>query len=312
MHTIDWLAFKPLPGCTSPHAQMILTQLLRTGKAPPSAGWHVSIGQGDCLCCEVSTPKSWQENGKCIVLVHGLGGSHNSPYMVRMARKLYAKGHKVVRVNLRGCGSGRLLSKLPYHAGTSFDIEYVLKGLRELHPTCEITLIGFSLGANIALKLAGELESSASELFQSCIAVTPPVDLVETVRLLATSENRLYHNYFLKRLREQAEPFTQIRASSLTEFDDTVVAPFWGYKSASHYYEDASSKRFLSNITIPVRMLYAMDDPFISMKALDAVSLPGNITVHATKYGGHMGFLGKAKGHFLYWLDYQLLRWIEI
>ena len=71
---------------------------------------------------------------KTIVMVHGLGGSDASTYMIRIGNKFFDEGYKVVRVNLRGCGSGNELSKLPYHGGTSSDLLSVFKHLKYQTP----------------------------------------------------------------------------------------------------------------------------------------------------------------------------------
>jgi predicted alpha/beta-fold hydrolase len=215
----------------------------------------------------------------------------------------------VVRVNLRGCGSGRGLSKLPYNAGTSEDVKAVLVALKREQPESETILVGFSLGGNIVVKLAGELGESAERLLTKSIAVCPPLDLAKAVRLIEKKENRLYHSHYVKTISKQARCFSSQVVSSLYEFDDKITAPLWGYKSADAYYQDASGLGFLSKIQHPCSLLFAMDDPFVSFD-FEREALSSNVQIYATQHGGHMGFLGKAKGHFYHWLDYQLLEWI--
>lgn len=84
---------------------MILAAYRSSGAAPPTKCWLVELEKGDQLSCEVSEPLQWKEDQKTVLLIHGLGGSHASGYMVRLARKLYLKGLKAIRVNLRGSGS---------------------------------------------------------------------------------------------------------------------------------------------------------------------------------------------------------------
>ena len=104
---------------------------------------------------KLSTPRGWQPQDPTAVLLHGLCGGHRSSYMQRLARKLWRSGLRAVRMNLRGCGSGRGLARYPYHSGRSADVLAVLESLLQTTPQSPATLIGFSLGGNIVLKLAG-------------------------------------------------------------------------------------------------------------------------------------------------------------
>ena len=119
-----------------------------------------------------------------VLLLHGLCGCHHSPYMRRLAWKLLRHGLRAVRMNLRGCGSGRGLARYPYHSGRSADVLAGLDSLYQEAPASPVTLVGFSLGGNIVLKLAGELSVRVPENLQRVIAVCPPADLVACSRAL--------------------------------------------------------------------------------------------------------------------------------
>jgi len=302
------LNFKPLTGTSSSHLQTIISALLPPGISPPSENQIVDLGSNEFLSCEVSTPATWKESDQTAVLVHGMGGSHASNYMVRMAQKLYLRGQKVIRVNLRGCGSGKELSKLLYHAGTSQDILKILFDLKQKFPASEIALIGFSLGGNIILKLAGELGLEAKKLVKVFIAVSAPLNLAESVSKIQEKKNCLYHLYYLKRIRAQSG---NQKIATLYAFDDQITAPSWGYKSANDYYEACSSLHFLPHIQQSTHLLFAQDDPFISLDQLQEMTLPSAINVWTTEKGGHLGFLGKtATSKSFYWMDELLLNWI--
>jgi len=302
------LNFKPFFGLSSKHLQMIISAFIPKGRSPLSQQWLIDIGNGDKLSCEVSTPKNWKDYQKIIVLIHGLGGSHQSNYMVRMARKLHHKGNKVVRVNLRGCGSGQGLSKLPYSAGNSHDVLKVLHALKAETPNSEIIVVGFSLGANTALKLAGELGMDAKKLVQAFIAICPPFDLEHTVRLIEKKMHYFYHQYFLKKIFQQSIPWTAQKFQSLYKFDNEITSPYWGYVDAEEYYQNCSSKHFLNKILVPCYILSAEDDPFVSLEGIENIPMSNHVHLWTTKYGSHMGFISRTK---LHWLDNQILQWIE-
>lgn len=306
------LNFRPLPGLTSNHLQMVVASLLPPGKAPPSERWLVPIGGGDQLSCEVSTPSQWRSSDPTVVLIHGLGGSYSSRYMIRMARKLYLTGRKVVRVNLRGCGSGRGLSKLLYHAGNSKDLLIVLQSLRNMNPISEIKVIGFSLGGNIILKLAGELGLESKSLVKTFIAVCPPIDLKQVVESIREKRNRLYHRHYLKHIREQAGLKNSQKIWNLYQFDDLFTAPAWGYKGAIEYYQACSSIRFIPQIQQETHILFAKDDPFITFDQFKTIFLPKSVHIWVTEKGGHMGFLGNTSSkNTPYWMDNLLLKWLD-
>lgn len=302
---IQKLHFEAIKGLSSGHVQTIVGGFHKPPTVPPSKSWHVALGNDDFLSCEVSQPSTSFQ--KIVVLIHGLGGSDSSHYMVRMAQKLYDSRIMAVRVNLRGCGSGIYLSSLPYHGGRSQDLLAVLQALKGQYPAQEIYVIGYSLGANIALKLAGELGSDASKLIKTTVGICGPLDLGHTVARMVQPKYRLYHNYFLKKVSEQAAPWLRSPVRSIYEFDSQVITPLWGFSDAEEFYQHSSSIHYLSNIQHPCYLLFAEDDPFISRDIIKAASQAARGTptkLLVTKKGGHMGFLGKtSKAHNHHWLD---------
>jgi uncharacterized protein len=313
MANIRWLDFCPLLGLSSSHLQTILPICMGGGEPPLTKSWIVDLQDGDRLCCEVSIPPDWKEGGKTVVLVHGLGGCHESPYMIRMARKFYETGKRVVRVNLRGCGTGKGMAKRPYNAGTSGDLLEVLQALKKDSSHSDLTVIGFSMGGNIVLKLAGELGDHAEKWVHAFIAICPPLDICHSLLLLDKTNNYLYRRYYLKSVASQGMSWlNNLEIESLLEFDQLVTAPLWGYKSAMEYYESCSSRHFLPEIKHRTHILFAMDDPFISMSILNDIAVPQQVNIWVTQYGGHMGFIGKTPTQYeSKWMDYLLLNWIE-
>jgi hypothetical protein len=312
MIKVKKLNFKPLPGFSSKHLQTILPNYLAKGNAPLSKNYPVILNDNDCLSCEISTPLNWVPHHKTVVLVHGIGGSHSSCYMVRITRKLHDKGIRVVRVNLRGVGSGIGLSKLPYHGGTSFDVLEVLRSLKTSMPLSDVILIGFSLGGNVILKLAGELGVNAKKYVKTFISISAPIDLAHSISMIEKPENHIYHQYFVKNVNKQGKSWLNQKIKSLSEYDNNVTAPIWGFKNANDYYENCSSLAFLSKITEPTHLVFSLDDPFVCTRNLKNVTLPENVNIWVSKYGGHMGFLGNTPNtKHIFWMDQLLLNWID-
>lgn len=289
---------------------------------PISVQKFVLLPDGDRLSLEITTPPDWKPSDWTVFFVHGLCGSHKSPYLVRMTNALQARGIRVVRLNMRGCGSGKGHAKYPYHCGRSDDVFQALKVVKKEHSQSPILLIGFSMGANIVLKLAGEMGSLIHSFIERIIAISPPVEIFKSIQMLGTSCNRVYEKYFYQLLRNEVYyrhgKFKELpkiklpRDLKIYEFDQLYTAPIGGFVSAMDYYDKASSAHLVGEITIPAKILFSEDDPIICHTSLDAYHLPSNIEVYKTKKGGHMGYLGTSEGkRCFYWLDTLILDWIS-
>ncbi|WP_165700565.1 YheT family hydrolase [Alienimonas californiensis] len=158
--------FRPHRLLRGGHAQT-LAAVYWTGTAPflaplPGARFRrhrVDLGDGDALALHDLTPPDWSLGDPVALLVHGLGGSADSPYMVRIAAKLAALGVRAVRMDHRTCGAGADFSRQPYHAGLSGDVRaaaWFLCGPGGLCPGSPLGLAGFSMGGNMVLKTLGE------------------------------------------------------------------------------------------------------------------------------------------------------------
>ncbi|MGH9661798.1 MAG: YheT family hydrolase [Bryobacteraceae bacterium] len=250
-----------------------------------------------------------------IVMVHGLEGSGDSGYMVSLAQSGLDAGFRVSRFHMRTCGGTAHLCPTLYHAGLTSDLLWVLReyaraGRGPVH------LVGFSLGGNVVLKLAGELDSGGGELLHSVCAVSTPIDLAACARKLGRIENRLYEWRFLRRMcarlvatgRYRPEDFRGI--GSIWEIDDKITAPSFGMRGAEHYYGTMSSRLFLDRIRVPALVIQAKDDTFIPFEIFDHPAFRTNprLRLEATERGGHVGFISRRRPRF--WLDSRVLEWV--
>lgn len=316
------LPFEPYPFTDNPHKQTIFSSMFHFLFEPSSKQKLVRLPDGDRISLEITTPSSWKSTDLTVIFVHGLCGSHKSPNLVRMAKRLEPFGIRTVRYNMRGCGSGKGHAKHIYHSGRSEDVFESLKALKKESPDSPIVLVGFSLGGNIVLKLAGELNTLAKTFLIGVIAVSPPVELYSSVQMLGDPANAIYEKYFYRLLRADVHyrhkkfkdlpPIHLPKNLKLYEFDQLYTAPACGFESAIDYYNKCSSAHIVSDIAIPCKVLMSEDDPIISSSSLDSYILPSNVTVFKTKKGGHMGYLGRSEGRTgVYWLDSVLVDWIR-
>jgi hypothetical protein len=312
-------AFQTLPLLGNPHVQSVVAMFWRsTRESVPSVHRIVELPDGDKLVVVVSTPPEWRPDRRTAVMVHGLCGCYGSPYMIRMADKLYRHGIRAVRVNLRGCGSGAGLARQPYHSGRSDDVRQVIESLACESPESPVTLVGFSLGGNIVLKMVGEDGERPSGRLDSLISVSAPIDLAACSRLIEQPRNRIYDWYFVRRLRAGVEelhrffpdlpPLDLPRRLTLRGFDDLYTAPRSGFRDAADYYARASSGPLVERIVVPTLLLSSRDDPFIAASPFEQLPRRPNIDICLTDGGGHLGFLGFTGRSMDYrWMDERLV-----
>lgn len=320
--TVLPVCFRPLPLLGNAHAQTIVAMFWPSGREDfPSSHQLVELSDGDKLVVVISTPPAWRPNQRTVVLVHGLCGCHGSPYMVRMASKLVRLGLRAVRVNLRGCGSGVGLARQPYHSGRSEDVRAVLNWLARLAPESPVTLVGFSLGGNIVIKMAGEDGDHPAGRLDRLIGVSAPIDLNACSRLIEQPGNRVYDWYFVRRLladvRERQRFFPDLPPLQLPPrltlrmFDDLYTAPRSGFRDAMDYYTQSSSAPLIERIAVRTLLLSSRDDPFIAATSFENVPSRPHIEVRLIDNGGHLGFVGfTGKPMNFRWMDQTLLDWI--
>jgi len=312
------LPFDPLPFFSGSHQQTIFGSFFSFQRQPPSSRKLIELPDKDKISLEITTPKNWKPTNPTVIMLHGLCGSHKSPYLVRITKKLAKKGIRSVRFNLRGCGSGKGLAKGIYHCGRSEDVLIALKELKKESPESPIVLIGFSIGGSIVLKLAGELGDEAKKYLVKVIGINAPIDIKKSLELFAHTKNRIYERYFSKKLYAEVEyrhkKFPELgqhnlpKNFKLREFDELYTAPQSGYKDIEEYYLECSAVHKVQDITIDCNILVSQDDPIIYPNTLDDIELPPNIKYYKTKKGGHLGYIGKRPFH---WIDQVTINWIN-
>jgi predicted alpha/beta-fold hydrolase len=249
----------------------------------------------------------WQVDAKAcptIVVWHGIEGSTASNYMQATAEKGFRAGFNVVRVNFRNCGGTEHLTSTIYHGGLSADLGAVVKELLEKDHLSRMFLVGFSLGGNLVLKLAGEYGDSPPKEILGVCAVSPSIDLSASADLIMTRANWIYHRDFMRRLklriRTNQKLYPEIydiseldQAHTIKEFDDRFTSRAHGFANADDYYHRSSSLRVVDRIHIPTLIVHAKDDPFIPFASLldPAVTENPYILLLAPEGGGHVAFI---------------------
>ena len=277
-----------------------------------------------------------------VIVTHGLGGSTKRYGLRRISKKLLDEGYIVFKLNLRGAGSGRYLSSSNYSAKCSKDIISVVSFLRNKFKEEKeayrlndkyfpIFGIGLSLGGTIFLNACIDYKSKNTEkLFDGLACVSSPLDLLSCSQCIDKPRNFIYQKWLISRLKSQvlksqynnedliAKDIIKRKLKkikTIREFDDSLTAPSWGYKSVNDYYQDASplSKIITFYEKLPVCLfIHAKDDPWVPYKSTFELKnliskKQKKFLILITEKGGHNGF-HSPKGC---WSDNVVSQWIN-
>jgi predicted alpha/beta-fold hydrolase len=322
-----WLnPFEPHRGLANGHLQTIVGNFLpRPAFRLSTASETVEVDpfDGSRVLCHCH----WQQQEVrserlTLVLVHGLEGSSNSRYIQGIAVRAFAAGMNVVRMNMRNCGESDALTPTLYHSGRSADVAAVVNHFTARFNLKRVALVGYSMGGNLVLKLAGEW--GARPPLVAVATVCSVIDLAPSADALHEPANRVYEWHFLRglmrRFHRKAALFPEIYKSggigpvrSIRDFDQKIVAPYCGFRDADDYYYRAASARVIDRIAVPTFILCAHDDPFIRLYPETRAAILANphIAFVETGHGGHCAFLGRRSADGIHWAEATVVRYLQ-
>jgi len=225
--------FIPAPFSTNPHFQTIAGVYVR--KYPYYAYWNTKLWlqsitnspnneilEDDTMYWDrrqrINTPDGdffdvdWKYSSGIIkgkvVIQHGLEANSNSSLCIELAESYVSKGFDVACINFRGCSGEPNLTNGAYHLGFTDDMKYFLS-IISLGTNVPIYLVGFSLGANVILKLLGELGTAAKDKFNikgAAVNSAPFNTEIHYLEMLKPGINRyVYTPNFMKTLKQKAK-----------------------------------------------------------------------------------------------------------
>lgn len=310
-------SFKPAWWLPGPHAQTLWSSIIRR-KPRLSLEWQqVELPDGDFIEMAWSGP----QNGKTVLVLHGLEGSINSSYATGIMNALNQRGYRACLMHFRGCGTRP--NRLPqwYHSGQTDDPQRIVEHLRQYMNIEVYAAIGFSLGGNVLLKWLGE-QGAAISLKRAAV-MSVPFMLADTAQRMSSGFSRIYQWHLINRLQRKykakfataATPL-EIDVDTLNTFwlfDDNVTAPLHGFQGVNDYYTQSSSRQFIPHIRIPTLILHARDDSFMyATTPPSSDELPDHVWLELTEHGGHVGFVGGViPGLAQYWGEHRLVEWID-
>ncbi len=259
------------------------------------------------------------------VIFHGLEGSYSSPYIKGIMKALSDKNQAVVLVHFRSCGKKDNLKAKTYHSGDTSDAIEYLKYLHKKYENANILTIGYSVGANMLLKLLGK--DFVDNFIQKSICVSPPLDLSICAKVLNSGFAKFYQIHLLKLLKEtllkkyERHDYKKLigldrirvdKISTIKEFDDLYTSKINEFKSAENYYKLNSSKQFLKNIKTKTLVIHSLDDPFMNNDILPSKEqISQNCTFEIYENGGHLGFIEGSIFKPEYMLEKRIMEYFD-
>ena len=251
-----------------------------------------------------------------LLALHGLESSSEAHYMRGLAAHAVARGWNAVLLNQRNCGRTEHLTPGLYHSGLTADPLAVLRELSEVDRIASFGVVGYSLGGNVTLKLAGELGGHPDLPVRAVVAVSPTIDLDLCVRAIEHRANFAYQWNFVRNLRARMRRKAQLwpgafdlrpldRIWTIRQFDEAYTAPHHGFAGASDYYFKASALRVIDRIRVPALILTAEDDPFVPGHQFRESVVADNpaVVVRLERHGGHCGFIAAGTTGDPYWAE---------
>jgi len=298
------------------HFSTVYSGLFRKVKDVVQERKRIMLSDDDFL--DLDWSYSEVKTNKLVILLHGLEGNAQRPYMLGSAKLFNANGYDAVSVNYRNCSETPNLLFRTYHSGATEDLHDVVEHAIEMGYS-EISIIGVSLGGNMALKYVGERD--VSKEVKNVIAVSVPCSLYHSMLRLHKFENILYTRRFkkhlIKSLRRKQVQFPErisdeeiLSIKTLKDFDDVYTSKAHGFKDALDYYEKCNSLQFLPKIKTPTLIINALNDSFLSPECFPIKEAKENDFLHLEmpSYGGHAGFYARNN---LYYNEKRALEFIR-
>lgn len=310
--------YKPPFWAKTSFVSTVYSGLIRNVKGVMQTRERITLLDGDFL--DIDWSYAQQKSNKVIILLHGLEGHAQRPYITGTAKLFNQNSIDACAVNFRGCSGEPNLLYCSYHSGATEDLDAVVKHILTKDQYDEIYIKGISLGANIALKYIGEDNDLPKEL-KAVIAISTPCNLRGSCDKLLSIKNRHYATRFLGHLKDKLKPkliqfpdkiskvdFDSIK--TLIDFDHVYTSKAHGFKDAYDYYEKASSLQFLPNIKVRSLIINALNDSFLSAECFPVkeAKVNPNLFLEMPKYGGHVGFIDKRNIYYNEWRSLRFLK----
>ena len=252
--------------------------------------------------------------GDLVLLVHGWEGSAESMYVLSCAAYLYDRGFDVFRLNLRDHGASHHLNPELFHSCRLAEVVGAVRAVQALMPTQRLSLVGYSLGGNFALRVAVRAPEADLRLHR-VVAVCPVLDPAHTLERLERG-SWIYRHYFVLKWRASLQKKRRawpnlydledlLTSRDLTAMTEGLVLRYSGFPDMAAYLAGyALVGPALEGLVVPSTIVTALDDPIIPAADLTRLASPSALRILASPQGGHCGFLEGFSGES--WADRQM------
>ncbi len=233
-----------------------------------------------------------------LVVLHTICGSGDSlrRFIASMRRRL---GWVVVACNRRGHANLPLTAPRINTMGFPDDLDAQLIRISERRPQARLYGAGISAGSGLLVRYLGE-KRGASRL-AAAVAVCPAYDVPNGLRSAHPRYDaymtRKMVRFFLEEHRDVlggVDGFEHCAAArTMVEFHERLY-PLAGFDTAETYNDASDPMRVAADLTTPILVLNAEDDPVCSASNVrrhrDAMQRLPRVVTALTRYGGHCGF----------------------
>ncbi len=297
---------------------------------------HIFSGHENVPIGAWVAPPNTSKSPGTIIATYGITGElENQWYLQILGRKAWQWGYGVILFDWRAHGLTGKLSPTLTSDGIYEGPDFVAIASQAKTLGCPppYWFMGYSLGGQLALwgvKAAADMGNA--EIAGGAV-ICPSLDSFRSLTyLVKTPWGRAVEQSITKQLRLLAEQlyeshpefldFAAIqRAKSIWTFDQELVISRLGFDTVPDYYQASSPFQFMEQLSKPVYILYAADDPLFDptiIPDLAQVSRKNpNLDLHLTNYGGHVGYLANQSEQNRWhdpdgwWAWNRVLAWVE-
>lgn len=251
-----------------------------------------------------------------IVLLHGWEGSADSLYVLSLGSHLFELGCDVFRLNFRDHGPTHHLNQDLFHSCRLDEVLGAVRCIQQQYPHQRLSVAGFSLGGNFALRVAARAPAAGVRL-ERAVAICPVLRPHSTMDSLENGPY-IYQQYFIGkwkrslRLKQQLFPqaydFSSILAQrSIRTMTQIMVERYSDFADLDAYLNGYSIVGdALASLEVPAHILIALDDPIIPARDLHDLARTAHLHIEASRNGGHCGFMDRINSES--WADRQVAR----
>lgn len=304
--------------CPTGHLQTIFAALYATNPTVTYDREIVTLLDGDIVAWDWVRGDRTGHRTPIVILFHGLEGSSQSHYALRLMATVAQKGWIGLVPHFRGCGG--VANRLPraYYAGDHWYVKRVVDKIRLSYPHNPLYAVGVSLGGNMLSFALGYYGKDLS--IAKASVVCSPFDLQATSMYIHQWKSRIFRRHLLRSLNhkmrrkhryypEVFQGVSETPARSFYEFDSRYTAPLHGYRDARDYWQKCSSKALLSRVQTPLLVINTRNDPFIPRESLPVISeVSSDVHLELFSQGGHVGFVSDRFPGKNYFLSRHIIR----